>query len=401
MGHNTTYRCREAHGAAATGAAPAARPVLLIAPYTPGGGGMGRMMAYLAEEPSGAARFIMVESRGAGSALMSAWPMLKAAWRIVIMARRAPGTIVHVNMAEGGSVLRKGLLVILARILRLDTVLHLHAACITDFYERAGRLTRLFTRCVFQAAQVCIVLGEAWRAWLQNTVHVDGARIVVLPNGVPAPDIVPFRAGVLPPTLVFLGNLHPRKGLPDLLTALGTERLRKREWTLIVAGGGDAKTLREQASELGIDDRVAFAGWLCRGDCTALLARASMLVLPSYHEGLPLVLLEAASLGVPSITTRVGAIAEVFTDEQNTLLVEPGNIRALADALVRLIDDPALRAHIGQGARALYSRALTMEIFRRNLLGIYARHCTKSARYAQQEARKHFFLKKEAKTFAP
>ena len=120
--------------------------VLLVAPFAPNGGGMGRMMAYLADEdrsggdvpPAGRYSYELIESRGSGPALMSIFPMLRAAWIIWRRARGPSPVLLHINMAERGSVLRKGVLVHLGRALGVPTILHLHAAEIMDFYEGLG-----------------------------------------------------------------------------------------------------------------------------------------------------------------------------------------------------------------------------------------------------------------------
>jgi glycosyltransferase involved in cell wall biosynthesis len=359
-----------------------ARPphVLLVAPYTSSGGGMGQMMAYVANHATSKSepqpvQFERVESRGAGIAIFSAWPTLRAAWRIWQLARAAHPTIVHVNMAERGSVLRKGLLLFLARRCGLPTVLHLHAAEIISTYDEMPRAFRAWMGMVFRSASVCVVLGKPWQIWLQQALGVAAGRIEVLPNGVPSPPVVPFPASPPRCLLVFLGNLLPRKGLPDLIAALADDDLRHRQWDLVVAGAGDVAPLRRQIELARLDGRIRFVGWLGRADTTALLARATMLILPSYQEGMPLVLLEAASLGVPAVTTLSGAIPEIFTHRKTALLIKAGDIRALALSIRLLIDDPVLRAQLGRNAYALFERRLSIEIFYRGLLDIYRRHC--------------------------
>ncbi len=348
--------------------------VLLVAPYSPNGGGMGRMMAYLAgQDMGGRYSFELIESRGRGHAVLSIFPMLHAAWTIWRRSREEAPVLLHVNMSERGSIVRKGALLYLGRALGLPTVLHLHAAEIMACYDGLGDAGRACVRHVFGAAGTCIVLGKGMAAWLQARLGVPAGRIEVLRNGVPSPQLLPFSVPGTRHTLLFLGNLQARKGLGDLLVAVSRPPMAGRDVELVVAGGGDPAPWRAQAAALGLGDRVTFTGWLGRAEVTALLARACMLILPSYHEGLPLVLLEAASMGVACITTPAGSIGEVFSDQETALLVEAGDIAALGQAVARMIDEPALRARIGRNAREMYERSFSMEIFTRRLGEIYGR----------------------------
>jgi glycosyltransferase involved in cell wall biosynthesis len=350
--------------------------VLLIAPYAPRGGGMGRIMAYLAEQPlTDGILFEMVESRGGGAAILSLWSLMRAWWRIRRCARESGKVIVHLNMAEGSSVWRKGVLLLLSNRLGLPTVLHLHAADILTFYDRLPTVLQRWVQRVFQRATVCVVLGKPWACWLQVRLRIDPSRIEILRNGVPSPGVLPFMTRRRPNVLVFLGNLLPRKGLADLLIALTDKTLLSRDWELVVSGEGKVSAVKARVKQLGLDGRVCFTGWQDRPATVALLTRAFMLILPSSHEGLPLVLLEAASVGCPIVTTPVGAIPEVFAHEKTALLVTPGDTGALAAAITRLMDDPGLRADIARNARDLFQNSLTISVFRDRLSAIYQRHC--------------------------
>jgi glycosyltransferase involved in cell wall biosynthesis len=359
-------------------ASPAAVPVrrvLLIAPYTPRGGGMGRIMAYLAGcGRQAGVQFETIESRGGGPAVASAWYLAAAACRIMLAAASDPRTIVQLTVGERGSVVRKGGLLLLAHALGLKTILHLHAADIIGFHAGLPRPARRAVAFVFRRADICVVLGEPWRVWLTRELGIAPARITVIRNGVPQPEVATAatRRGVF--TVVFLGNLLARKGIADLLHALATlSAPGLPPWQLVIAGSGADGDLKRLARDLGVASNVRFAGWLDRAATQDLLRGADVLALPSYHEALPLVLLEAASLGVPVITTPVGAIAEVFTHEHDALMVVPGDRAALADALARLAGDPALARRLGENGRRLYQRRFTMDAFVGGLAALYAR----------------------------
>jgi len=356
--------------------------VLLVAPFAASGGGMGRIMAYLAAQGADGIHFEMVESRGGGPAVVSPWYLLRAGARIIAAAFAPAPSVVHVNMAERSSILRKGLLLLLARALCMPTLLHLHAAEIVPFYQRLHWAARASLRGVFRGAGVCVVLGEPWRAWVSDEMGVAPARIVVLRNGVAVPAVSRSAAGAHAFTFLFLGNLLARKGLPDLLHALAAPRLAGVAWRLVIAGGGNATPLRRLAHRLGVGARVQFAGWLDRPATDAALANADALVLPSHHEALPLVLLEAASLGVPVITTPLGAIPELFRDGESALFVAPGDRNALAAALYRLLTDPECRTRLSRNGRALYQREFTMPQFAEALRGLYVGLTATAARPA-------------------
>jgi glycosyltransferase involved in cell wall biosynthesis len=366
--------------------APTYVRVLLLAPYGAAGGGMGRMMDYLAECQTDGMRLVRVETRGAGSAADSIWYTLYAGMRIAGAAAGAVPTIVHINMAERGSIFRKSLLLLLARALGLPAVLHLHAAELIDSTERLPRVLQRLTAVPFRAATVCIVLGTLWRDYLRDELGVPENRIEILHNGVPRPVLRRFPAPSGTFNFVFLGNLQKRKGLTDLLHALSDPALLGFDWCLTIAGSGDTTRLRELATILGIGARISFTGWLDRDGTTSVLARANALVLPSYAEGLPLALLEAASLGVPIVATPVGAIGEVFTDCETALLVPPGNRHALTAALHLLLAEPHCAPRLGRLGRELYARELTLAGFVLGLRSIYRRHCQHAAAAWQDSA---------------
>jgi glycosyltransferase involved in cell wall biosynthesis len=127
--------------------------------------------------------------------------------------------------------------------------------------------------------------------------------------------------------------------------------MKFRHWRATLAGGGSIDEFRKSAKELGILDRLCFPGWLDEAGVSALCADADVLVLPSYAEGLAMSVLEGLSHGLAVITTPVGAHPEVIEPDVSGILVPPGDVAALADALVRVIEDENLRNRLARGAR--------------------------------------------------
>jgi glycosyltransferase involved in cell wall biosynthesis len=175
--------------------------------------------------------------------------------------------------------------------------------------------------------------------------------------------------------MLFLGNLMQRKGIFDLLQAVARLPAELPPWRLTVAGGGEVERCQALAAELGIADRVRFAGWVDQARARSLLAEADMLVLPSYDEGLPLVILEALGMGTPVVCTPVGAIPEVLEDLRTALFVRPGSPQDLSRKLQLLLEDAALRRTLSTNGLALFAARFTLDAFIDQLFNVYRRYC--------------------------
>jgi glycosyltransferase involved in cell wall biosynthesis len=159
---------------------------------------------------------------------------------------------------------------------------------------------------------------------------------------------MPAALGVDPgrPVVLAVGRLAVQKGFGTLLAAAGRWRDLQPEPLLVIAGEGPLEAeLKSEAARLRLDAR--FPGQ--RGDVPALLAAAAVFVLPSVWEGQPLILQEALAAGVPVVATRVGGTPQV-TGEDAALLVPPGDVDRLADAVRAVLTDPGLAARLRKAA---------------------------------------------------
>ena len=175
--------------------------------------------------------------------------------------------------------------------------------------------------------------------------------------------------------MLFVGNLSQRKGVSDLLAALarpGFDAIGPLQ--VVLAGGGDIAAYRAKARELGLRDIVRFAGWCDQEHVADLMAKADVLVLPSYDEGLPLVILEALAHGVAVVCTAVGEIPAVLTDGVDACFVQPGDVEGIATCLQKVLGDEQLLATLGRNGRALYERQFSLARFFTRVAGIHKRH---------------------------
>ncbi len=356
------------------------RRILMACPWGPVGGGMYRVVDELithqkagGSSTSQSLRLEGLDTRGQGSALSSFAVLLRAL--AVLLQGRLRGDLagVHIHMAERLSLVRKGILMLACRALGLPMIVHLHAAQFPQFYRGLPAPGRWLTRAVLRLPLGLIVLGQrSWR-FVTDELKVPPERVSIVLNGVPAPT-VPRRLPGMLRRVLFVGNLSPRKGVSDLLQALSLPGWDHEHTQVVLAGGGDVQGYRAKAKALGLDDWVHFTGWLDSAQVAQQMAQADVLVLPSYDEGLPLVILEAMAQGVAVVCTPVGEIGQLIADEAQALFVAPGDPPALARQLQRVLDDPALRNRLEQAGRALYAQRFSMARFQAEITGLHRRY---------------------------
>ncbi len=149
-----------------------------------------------------------------------------------------------------------------------------------------------------------------------------------------------------------VGQLSPRKGHAVLLEAAAKLAASGTELQVTVAGDGPERAaLQSLAHALGLSRRVKFAGAVGQDELPSLYRQADIFCLPSFGEGIPVVLMEAMALGVPVVSTRIMGIPELIEHGASGLLVSPGRTDELAAALRRLAEDPALRGELARGGR--------------------------------------------------
>jgi len=334
---------------------------------------MSHVIAHWANKP-GAPRVVFVDTRGPGHIAFSPFFFLAALARIIGLALSGRRTVLHVNVSNKGSAVRKFIVVALASLLRLRMVLHSHDGSLDRAYPRMPRLAQAAVRWMFSRGDRVVVLGDHWKRYFAEQIRVPPDRIEVVCNGVPAPPGPPGRPaadGVL--RIVFLGRLAETKGVPELLAALASERVARLSWHATLAGDGDCGPYRSRAEAHGLSERIAFPGWLDKPAVGRLLAQADILVLPSHFEGLPMAVIEALANAVPVICTPVGALPDYLVDGRSALFVKPGDARSLALALERLIGSPELRETLAAEGHEVFLGNFDVAITARKLEQVYRR----------------------------
>lgn len=259
--------------------------------------------------------------------------------------------------------------VIAKRLARVDTrVITRLGTTVSASISHRNPLTRLFwrlpMRLTYRLADAVVAVSMGVATDLAVITGLPQSTITVIPNPVITPDFLdrasektdhPWLAeGTRPgciPVILGMGRLTRQKDFPTLMRAFGLVRSQKPCRLLILGEGGDRPKLEAMAGDLGLSDDVSLPGFVANP--YPLFARASLFVLSSAWEGSPNVLTEALALGVPVVSTDCPSGPwEILDGGKYGPLVPVGNHEALAEAMLRTIENPPEKAFLQKAARA-------------------------------------------------
>jgi glycosyltransferase involved in cell wall biosynthesis len=154
--------------------------------------------------------------------------------------------------------------------------------------------------------------------------------------------------------VLFIGQLRASKGIPVLLDAAQMILESHPRTKFIIVGRGPMEPyLRNKVVSCGLERAIAFTGYLSDSELAGLHTRADLLVLPSFVEGVPRVMLDAMAAGRPVVASDVGSVSDYLKNGVNGLLVKPGDPGELAKALGSLISDESLRNEMGANGKRM------------------------------------------------
>lgn len=321
--------------------------VLTLGPALGDHGGISSVLvSYSRHVPS--FRHLPTNSHGSTvkGAFVLAWTMAR-----MPLERLRGRRLLHVHGAAGKSFIRKSLLMAWGRLLGFGIIFHSHSGFLASYAQRVGteKVGAQLRRC-----RRCLVLSQKWKEYFETTL---GCRqVTVLPNivdTVASPSPMPARTAGEPLKVLFLGKICNEKGIFDLVDVLSANADAFRGRLKIAVGGsGDSDRLQKAIDRSGVRDMMEYVGWVSGRQKDDMLDSCHLLILPSYVEGMPITVLEAMAHGRAVIASRAGAIPEIVVDGSTGTLFDAGDKKALADALMRYVGNPALAAeHGAEGGR--------------------------------------------------
>jgi glycosyltransferase involved in cell wall biosynthesis len=288
-----------------------------------------------------------------GSILHRLIIFIKALGETLVQLSSERVNVVYIHLSDGGSILRKVIIAIISFAFHKPVIMHTHGAEFPKTYERLPQWAQQYLSKIFNQCNAFIVLSESWEKFYVDNCNLIPKKVFVLNNPTEVPKSIPQRAnkeGKV--TAIFCGRIGQRKGAFDLIRSFAQLPTEQKQCSqLIIAGDGDLVEAQKLVENLSLKEQVTFLGWIDSAQREKLLAEADIFILPSYHEGLPMAILEAMSWGLPIVSTPIGGIPEIVITNQNGLLIPPGDVDRLTQAIQSLISTKTLRLFLGENAR--------------------------------------------------
>lgn len=313
-----------------------------------------------------------IETVQRGNKFVKVKKLLQAIPEIRRTIREEHIDIVHVHMAEKGSVFREGYIINLAKKMGCKTIIHMHGATIEEWYNKQNRIVKKVVRHIFDSADRMIVLGENWRLFMQKIMD-NKENIKVLYNAVQVPTSNMYEKQAT--SILFYGMLIQRKGIDDLLYAFKqiVDEIPTNVNLVLYGDDYDSEEKIEQKIErFGLTNRAIYNGWLTNENKKNVFKEAMMNVLPSYNEGLPMTILETMGYGIPNISTNIAAIPEAIDGDKNGILIRPGDREALKNALKKIVTNDKLRWEYSQNAYNKAKEKFSLKYHLETLKQIYS-----------------------------
>lgn len=291
---------------------------------------------------------------------------------ILVLTRRIDKALIFATL--GPSWFERGLIAMVCRLGGVHTLVFARTGEINRNIEEKP-LVRRFTRLMLWQGVHFVFQGETLRQRFLGVFPSARDRVHAVMNWID----LDWRAGVgpltaqEPVTVLYMGWLHPWKGVDILMEGLALHADALRGCRFTICGDGEDRVMLEAAAaRTGLD--VEFRGWTHGAAKRAAFTQAQIVVLPSRLEGMPNILLEAMSVGRPVVATRVGSIPDLVEDGISGMLVPPLEPDALAQALATLAGDPARRAHMGRAGQAHIERFHSLDVASRRLIDLLTQH---------------------------
>lgn len=276
--------------------------------------------------------------------------------------------IAHIHSASFIDFYRNSIYVLLFKLMGKKVILHMHGSKFEEFYGDG----KPYVKYICRRCDAMATVSNYFVKMLKERGLNDNVWLVH--NDLPNPIVLRDETGKDKGhgvQFVFLGLVSDKKGTFAVLDAIaGCEELREKGIKFKIGGNGEIERLQKEVREKGLEDIVEYCGWVGPEDKDRLLRESDVYIMPSEFESFGISTLEAMGYSLPVITTGVGGVPDLVTDGYNGIIVEAGNSRQIAQAMLRLADSPGERKRMGKNS-ALHAENFRPEKIEAQLTEMY------------------------------
>ena len=295
-----------------------------------------------------------------GNRLVKLFVAVRAFNSFAFMTATRQVAVLYVHAARRTSFWRKSIFILFALATRCPVIVHLHSGGFWDFYwKECGHGRQRLIRFLLDHATYIVVLTHEWVNQLMPITTNRNIRHIpnyLLCTAIPA---ISYTTTTVNQNVLFLGRLSQEKGFPELLDAMQIVSKAVPKCRLVCAGTGDSAEVYRQIANRNLASLVDLHSWVEGPDKYRLLKQATLFVLPSHYEGIPMSIIEAMAFGIPVIATHVGGIPDMITHGKEGLLVQPGDGTGLGQAILTLLNNPHLRATMSVACQRKFQHAFS------------------------------------------
>ena len=281
--------------------------------------------------------------------------------------------LVHIHTASYNSFRRKSLFMLWCILLRKKYIVHIHGGGVATFFNHSSLLARQYYIFCLNHASYIVTLAKIFSDVI--TKYVKNVPQVEISN----PGRIELQKKSINPhvkLVLFAGLIGYEKGVFDLLHAFANLKL-SNDIKLAIVGKGKIEEASNLADELCIKDRIMLPGWQTLDQLQKWYKKSDLFVLPSYIEGMPMVLLEAMAYGIPIISTTAGGIPATLPKEAHKYLFKAGDVNQLQELLLDLINNYNNRLQYSNLLQDYYANNFTEDIIFEKIDNLYSRNLLK------------------------
>ena len=299
-------------------------------------------------------------------------------WDLMRLCIKKKPDLVYLPIAQNIAYLRDGMFIVVAGLLsKAKIAIHLHGSCFREFYDHTNWFMRKFVDFTMKQVDTAIVLGNCLKYIFDGWVE----DVQVVSNGTPFNPMLgdKFQRNRNTLTISYLSNLSKSKGVFDTIKAAKIVADKHPNVRFKFAGpwAMQEKETKECAfkfiRENHLENRIEFIGRILGDEKEKFLVNTDIFVFPSWYEGQGIVIIEAMAAGCPVISTKNagGAIPETVINGKTGILVEKKNPKAVAEAIIKLIENPQLRVKMARAGRKRYEQYYTQEKNIENMIRVF------------------------------